>query len=164
MMEKTVRIIIFSSLAIALCNAGCDDKKSAKTNRQPQTAPRVTLEQMMADDEKEVIGKWETTVGDPTKQGQFSSKMTIELRADKSFFSTNEMSNEHNSNQPIVNKAQGTWSRDGEYYNVVLEKSLDGREIPADQKKMKFIVYADRDAHHLTLLPSGPRFTKVAAK
>lgn len=161
-MQENIRVIamLLAGLLSVAFHLSCD--KKAETKRPVNAAPQVhtpTADEIAMDVRG---GVWEATVGDPKKPSEFSSKMAIEFHSDNTILLVTEISDPQIGK--MVKKAEGKWLENGDYYEVTLEKSLTGQEIPPDQRNLKFGMFSDAQGTnhgvHLKLDPSGPQFNR----
>jgi len=161
-MQLTIRLIpvLLAALVSITSNLACDKKPETKRPVNAAPAPHTPTADEIAMDVRG--GVWEATVGDPKKPSDFSSKMAIEFHSDNTILLVTEISDPQIGK--MVKKAEGKWLENGDYYEVTLEKSLTGQEIPPDQRNLKFMMFSDAQGTnhgvHLKLDPSGPQFNR----
>jgi hypothetical protein len=146
--------VVFVTIFVILAAVGCDKPKAIKSDRGNQSS-KTTPSAQPDPVEEAVVGLWEGKVGDAAKGDSFTATMTLDVHADKTFNLTNAMPDKNDPAKGITNKAEGHWSLVGECLILSLERSLSGREIPPDQREVKFWPSSDTPGQMVSILHLG---------
>lgn len=151
----------FLTLGLLATNATANDGWTAFRVRSAIGGTELVDLQGAPSLKEQIVGTWVREMGKATDA--FYSTMTLDLHADGTMTLDNLMVGEKTGK--IEMKAEGRWALDGKTVTLALERSSSGREIPAEQKTVKFTAETDPSGTVTALATpdGGPPFKRQSA-
>lgn len=103
------------------------------------------------------------------EKGAVRSHMLLDLRPDRTFTLTNSITGGPGPEGDVTNASEGHWRVERGDLFLSLERSADGRPIPAERKQARFMVFQDDEGDRagqvrkLVMTPHGPEFARRTA-